>query len=230
MDYATFEDIVSEDRLRRYLNACNGDKRKALTLYRYNLKASEAMFAVVSGFEVALRNAIDKHLIAALGNDWLRDSVMTDGVFSLPILRKTRDIINGAYIRLTRNTTYSHPKLLAEMEFGIWKYMFSPVQYRQTGRNLLHIFPNKPRSTRERQYNQTSIFNELDKVNSLRNRIAHHEPICFRNGTSILDTSYIETIYNKIITLFDWMGIDSGRYLYGLDHVAQTCEKIKSLT
>lgn len=229
MKYDDFENIVSAERLNRYLDACNGDKRKAQTLYRCNLVASEAMLSVVSYFEVALRNAIDKHLSASLGSDWLRDSVMRGGIFDIPILRKTHDIINNAYHRVERDAGYTHSKLLAEMEFGIWKYMFSPVQYRQTGRNLLHIFPNKPRSSREAQYNQTTIFNELDKVNSLRNRIAHHEPICFITGTAVFDTSYIEASYSKILTLMDWLGIDAKSYLYGLDHVKQACNKINSL-
>lgn len=115
------------------------------------------------------------------------------------------------------------------MEYGIWKYMFSPIQYRVTGRNLLSIFPNKPRSSREEQYNQTYIFNELDKVNSLRNRIAHHETICFATSTSAIDTSYIINIYNKIKVLFSWMGIDSNSLLYGLDHISQVCAQINQL-
>ena len=229
MRYDDFERIVSAERLQRYLVACGGDKRKALTLYRYNLLVSESLFSIVSCFEVALRNAIDNHLKANHGADWLRDSVMVGGIFDLPVLKKTSDIIVNAYKRVMRDGGYTHSKLLAEMEFGIWKYMFSPVQYRQTGMNLLSIFPNKPRSTRLVQYNQKTIFNELDKVNSLRNRIAHHEPICFTKGTTAFGTSYIEATYNKILTLFDWLDIDVKSYLYGIDHVMQSCEKIKSL-
>ena len=72
------------------------------------------------------------------------------------------------------------------------------------------------------------IFNELDKVNSLRNRIARHEPICFRLHASEIDTSFIVNEYQKIQTLFSWMGIDSRSMLYGLDHVQSVCSKIKS--
>lgn len=200
--------------MERYLTACGGDTRKAMTLYRYNLQISQEMFTIVSCFEVALRNAIDRKLTDNLGENWLRDSILPDGVFTEPILRKTRDIIAFAHRKLTQSHSYSHPKLLAEMEFGIWKYMFSPIQYRVTGRNLLAIFPNKPRSSREMQYNQTYIFNELDKVNSLRNRIAHHETICFATNTSTIDTSYVINIYSKIKTLFSWMDIDSNSLLY----------------
>ncbi len=229
MKYNDFQRIMSPKRMNRYLKACKGNTRKAMTLYRYNLQISQEMFTIVSCFEVALRNAVDRQLLSNLGREWLKDSIMPGGIFSDPILRKTHDIIQTAHRRLLSNGSYSHSKLLAEMEFGIWKYMFSPIQYRVTGRNLLRIFPNKPRSSREHQYNQTFIFNELDKVNSLRNRIAHHETICFATNTAIIDTSYITNIYCKIKTLFAWMEIDSDSLLYGLDHINRLCCQINKL-
>lgn len=215
--------------MERYLAACGGDTRKAMTLYRYNLQISQEMFTIVSCFEVALRNAIDQKLTENLGKEWLMNSISEGGVFTQPILKKTRDIISFAHRRLQQTKSYTHSKLLAEMEFGIWKYMFSPIQYRVTGQNLLSIFPNKPRSSREMQYNQTYIFNELDKVNSLRNRIAHHETICFATNASEIDTSYITNIYSKIRMLFSWMDIDSESLLYGLDHINQVCTRINRL-
>lgn len=215
--------------MERYLAACGGDTCKAMTLYRYNLKISQEMFTIVSCFEVALRNAIDQKLTENLGKEWLIGSISERGVFTQPILKKTRDIITFAHRRLQQTKSYTHSKLLAEMEFGIWKYMFSPIQYRVTGQNLLSIFPNKPRSSREMQYNQTYIFNELDKVNSLRNRIAHHETICFATNASEIDTSYIINVYSKIKMLFSWMDINSKSLLYGLDHINQVCTRINRL-
>ena len=107
--------------------------------------------------------------------------------------------------------------------------MVSDKQYRATGRSLLKIFPNKTRSSAEMQYNQSYVFNELDKVNTLRNRLAHHEPICFYLNEPEIDTGYIVTEYQKIQSLFAWMGINSRAMLYGLDHVLTTCGKINAL-
>lgn len=115
------------------------------------------------------------------------------------------------------------------MEFGVWKYMFANPQYRAVGRTLLAIFPNKPRSSVEVQYNNTYIFNELDGINILRNRIAHHEPICFARREPEIDTSYILNAYQTLHKLFLWMGIDSHSLLYGLDHVQKVCSKINCL-
>lgn len=229
MKFDEIEHFFSQERMNRYLIACNNDKRKAVTLYRYNLRLSQEVFTIISCFEVALRNCIDHHLSASLGNEWLKDSIMQNGIFTNPILRKTNTIISNAYNRLNHSNTYSHSKLLAEMEFGIWKYMFSPIQYRVTGRTLLRIFPNKPRSSVQMQYNQSYIFNELDKVNTLRNRIAHHEPICFDLHTPCIDTTYITNEHQKIKMLFKWMGVDCESMLFGIDHVQSICDKINAL-
>ncbi|UYQ95784.1 hypothetical protein MKQ68_11790 [Chitinophaga horti] len=61
MNYADFEAVISPSRMNRYLAAAGNNTRKAMTLYRLNLKASQEMFTVISVFEVALRNAIDGH-------------------------------------------------------------------------------------------------------------------------------------------------------------------------
>lgn len=229
MKYGKFERIMSPKRMNRYLAACGGDSCKAMTLYRYNLQLSQETFTIISCFEVALRNAIDEKLTPSMGAEWLKDSIMPGVAFASPILHKTHDIIDRAYHKLLTDNLYSHSKLLASLEFGIWKYMFSPVQYRVTGRTLLSIFPNKARSTPQVQYNHSYIFNELDKINTLSNRIAHHEPICFLLQQPVIDTGFILNEYQKIQTLFSWMGIDSQSLLYGLDHVKRVCDKIDKL-
>lgn len=195
MNYKDFEQIISKNRLQRYLIASNYNSKAALTLYRNNLRISQEMFTIISCFEVALRNSIDKILTKQLGPEWLK---------------------------------YSHSKLLASLDFGSWKYMFAKGQYNVTGKCLLQVFPNKPKSTVSAHYNNAYIFNELDKVNNLRNRIAHHEPICFTHNSVYVDTSYITNEYHKIITLLKWMGINDKSLLYGLDHILKLCNSICS--
>ena len=226
MKYTEFEDIISPDRMRKYIMACNNDSKRAMTLYRYNLKLSQEMFTMISCFEVALRNRIDREMKLHYGNDWLRDFIMPGGPFySDPRVEGTKKIIMKSYDGLMRANLYSHPKLLSEMEFGVWKYMFNNVQYRLGGRHLLQIFPNKPKSNKSYRVDNSKIFFELDCINNIRNRIAHHEPICFGRPVCI-DTTYALNNYARMMTLFQWMGIDANRFLYGLDHVGSECSKI----
>lgn len=130
MKYNEFEDIFSAKRMQKYVLACGGDTRRAMTLYRYNLKLSQEMFTLISCFEVALRNRIDNQMVAHLGNDWLRDAILPNGALYYDCrVENTRKIIEKAYNGLMREGNYSHSKLLSEMEFGVWKYMFSNAAY-----------------------------------------------------------------------------------------------------
>ena len=229
MHFSDFEKVISPNRMKRYLSACGGDKRKAQTLYRLNLRLSQEMFTIICCYEVALRNAIDNIMSKTLGQDWLRDSIMPGGIFDNPHFSGTTRILKKVYAELLFSGKYSSSKMLSAMEFGIWKYMFSAPQYKASGRRLLDIFPNKPKSSARKQYNNLFIFNELDTVNRLRNRIAHHEPICFLQDKEIISVSYLKNCYNKIFSLFSWMGINAGSLLFGLNHVKSLTDKIEDL-
>jgi Abi-like protein len=227
MKFTDFEQIMSAARMRRYTVSCGGNTKKAMTLYRLNLRLSQELFTVISCFEVALRNAIDRHCTGTIGNDWLKNSTMPHGIFDNRQCRLTATNINDALNKV--NHSYSHHKLVAELGFGFWRYMFAQYQFYATGRTLLRIFPAKPASSAANQYNHTYVFNQLARINDLRNRIAHHEPICFIPSAWVKDTTYVRQHYGLILQFFQWMGIDEAALLYGLDHIESVCNKIDSL-
>lgn len=224
MKYHEFESILSAARMSRYKAALGNNTKKAMTLYRWNLKISQELFTIISCYEIALRNAINAHCLASLGTDWLRNGALTGGIFDTRQCRLTKENINDAAGKLKHS--YRHDKLVAELGFGFWRYMFAQNQYTATGRTLLAIFPAKPTSSAAAQYNQTFVFNQLMQINNIRNRIAHHEPICFIPGLPVKDTTYVRQHYVLIKQLFQWMNIDEAALLYGLDHVNAVCNEI----
>lgn len=226
MNFLDFEDIISKPRMRRYLLSVKGDKRKAQTLYRKNLKLSQEFFTIISCFEVALRNKIDTHYTSLYGEEWLSDFISVGGRFDVDKTQRTKNIIWTAKNRL--GNSYTHFKLIAELDFGLWKYLFAQPQFAAGGQNLLQIFPSKPRSSASMQYNHTYIFNQLSQINELRNRIAHHEPICFLSKNTVIDTTIVRQRYNTILQLFTWMNINAADLLYGLDHIQDVCNEIDS--
>lgn len=226
MKYIDFQNIMSVERMNRYFQSTGNNSRKAMTLYRANLKLSQELFTIISCFEVALRNAIDRHYTALNGNDWLRDSALPMGMYNARNCGKTPGIIALAMRKLT---VYSHTALIAQMDFGFWRYTFARHQFYAGGQGLLTIFPSKPVSTATHTYNYQYFFDQLERINNMRNRLAHHEPVCFRNGFPIIDTSYSRRIYDLLIRLFQWMDIDESSLLYGLDHVSEICDKIDVL-
>lgn len=223
MKYEVFENIMSNARMARYLAASGSNSRKAMTLYRKNLSLCQELFTVISCFEISLRNKIDSHYISIYGHNWIRNSVSRGGIFDSVQTRKTKRLIEGC---LNRLHVYSHHKLVAEMDFGFWRYLFAQPQFYAAGQSLLAIFPAKPTSTQSIQYNQRYVFTHLGLINDLRNRIAHHEPICFQLGQAIKDTTYARQHYYLILQLFQWMSIDESALLYGLDHIVAVCDEI----
>lgn len=226
MRYNDFASVMTFARMNRYLLACGGNTRKAMTLYRKNLQLTQELFTIIGCFEVAIRNVIDATASPSLGNDWLRNSAANGGIFDTPRCRLTRDNINDAINKLHH---YNHNKLVAELGFGFWRYMFAQNQFNATGRILLRVFPSKPLSTPSIQYNNIYIFNQLAQLNDIRNRMAHHEPICFLPEQPIIDTIYARQHYNLILQLFNWMQIDVAALLYGLDHINTICNEIDNL-
>jgi hypothetical protein len=100
MRYNDFENIMTPARMGRYVMACDGNTRKAMTLYRKNLQLTQELFTVIGCFEVALRNAIDAAITPTLGDDWLKTASAQGGVFDTPKCRITRDNIREAIDKL----------------------------------------------------------------------------------------------------------------------------------
>jgi hypothetical protein len=213
--------------MTRYMASVGNNTKHAMTLYRKNLRLSQELFTVIGCYEIALRNGIDKQYRDLHGIDWLRDSAATGGIFDTPNCYRTKNIITRAVTKLAHH--YTPAKLLAEMDFGFWRYLFAQPQFYAGGQSLLNVFPAKPSSTPAIQYNHSFVFNQLGKINELRNRIAHHEPICFIPGQAIKNTTYARQHYNLILQLFQWMIIDESALLYGLDHITTVCNEIDAL-
>jgi hypothetical protein len=201
MRFNQFQAIISPARVNRYLLATGGNTRKAMTLYRQNLRLSQELFTMISCFEITLRNQIDQHYAIHFGTSWLRHSVVHGGMFiSNPNCRLTVTNIREAITKL--GVHYTHFKLVAELGFGFWRYMFAAHQYQAAGRTLLSIFIARPPSTPTIQNNARFVFNQLMAINDIRNRIAHHEPVCFLPGQPVKHTGYARQNYATIQQLF----------------------------
>ena len=63
------EKSLSPERLARYISAAQGNKKRAIQLYERNTALSEALYGVIQGLEIALRNALHNTLRKELGRD-----------------------------------------------------------------------------------------------------------------------------------------------------------------
>lgn len=211
---------IGQPRYSRYLAAC-GNKRRALKLYRANISLSQKMYAVIGMFEVILRNSIDRHMKSKKGPIWLEEAIAPDGfLYHSSDCRHSLHVVQKAIHTL--GSQYTHDRLIANLTFGFWRYQFARKEYLASGNTLLNIFINRPFKT-----NQKDIFRRLIQINQVRNRIAHHEPICF-DGTRI-STEKVKKTYNTILELLEWLGCNHTKILYGIDSVRKSIDFINSI-
>lgn len=77
-------------------------------------------------------------------------------------------------------------------------------------------------------FNQNYVYQKLDRINSIRNRVAHHEPVCFDFGHAI-NSTYVRTHFQHILDVIDWMNINSKQLFYGVDGVLKEAECIDNI-
>jgi hypothetical protein len=182
---------------------------------------SQQLYGVLAVFEIILRNSIDRHMSVLHGIEWLEDAVAPGGYLDV------NEGCEGSYYTVHEAIhklalEYTHDRLIAKMTLGFWTYQFAAKQFAASGSTLLGIFINRPVGT-----NQKRIFKSLIKINDIRNRIAHYEPICF--DKKAISTDQAERRYELILTLLDWLGFDKEELFYGIDNVRNAINVIECI-
>ncbi len=196
MDFKTSQKLYSVPRMRKYQNACTGKNGKTMQLYRYNLRLCQRFYGVLNIFEVMLRNAINEHYVAYYSDsDWIVNQADSD-----KLLEFNKDEIRQTEADYRKRGLYNNDKMVASLTMGFWTKLFSKKRYKRGGKTLLQIFPNKRKGK-----NQADVYKDLTHIREFRNRIAHHEPICF-DGSGNISTAFARRHYQLICEYIDSMG------------------------
>ncbi|MGI0649477.1 hypothetical protein ACRCPS_31155 [Pseudomonas aeruginosa] len=178
-DIRAIEGVISPQRLSTYA-AAQGmqNSRRVLELYAWNAEVSGAFMLPQQICEVAVRNAASEVLEAVYGPQWPWaigfERSLPDPKFGFS-LRK--ELASGRAKVPAGNTN----KAIPEMKFAFWVRLFTQrFDSRLWIPHLHNSFRGLPPGVAVQQCRQM-IYDELDKVRGIRNRIAHHEPIFQRN-------------------------------------------------
>lgn len=219
MDFKTSQKIFSAARMGKYANACSGDKRKTMLLYRYNLRLCQRFCGVLNLFEVMLRNAINEHYRAYYSNpDWIVNQADTGR-----LLEFNMDEIKQTETSYRRRGIYNNDKMVASLTMGFWTKLFSKKRYKRGGKSLLRIFPNKVKGK-----SQSDVYKDLTHIREFRNRIAHHEPICF-DGYGNINTDFARKHYQLIRDYISYMGQRPDNVIQWTEKPDEVLDKIDKL-
>jgi hypothetical protein len=162
--------LLSEPRLQPYLEQTSQDGRRAIKLYERNSDLSEALYGLLQGLEIAMRNSF---------HETLSDGFKTSEWYDMLILKHTQSKQLQTAKRALRNERkpLESGRIVAELSFGFWAALANASYEKQiwVARRLWKAFPAR------KNLDRREVFRRLEKIRVLRNRVAHHENILKRN-------------------------------------------------
>jgi hypothetical protein len=195
-DITALELAISAERLQPYIVRAGGSKVKAIYVYERNTAISEALYGITQAMEIALRNSIHRTMTAAHGPMWF-DQV---GLLDEPQVERVKE----AKAELREKRTISSGGLVAQLSLGFWTSLLAARCERSLWVPHLHkAFPNAVILKRDKEgvesritLSRSQVFDQLESVRKLRNRIAHHEPILKMD---------LPTRYSEVLQALSWI-------------------------
>ncbi|WP_419926456.1 Abi family protein [Candidatus Poriferisocius sp.] len=158
---------VSSTRFDTYRQGVDTDAA-ALQLYTWNTAAAAAFYGPLQTLEIVLRNAVHDAMSKAHGTRW----------FENPLLLRPAEQGKTDEAIQHLNDLHKRPtpgRIVAALPFGFWVTLFANAYDTTIWRTDLHnIFAPRVKD-------RGGLHDTLDRLRTLRNRIAHHEPIFQRS-------------------------------------------------
>ncbi|MEI6341695.1 MAG: hypothetical protein WCR07_07045 [Verrucomicrobiota bacterium] len=172
--YQQVEALFSTERLAAYAVAQAGsapDPCATLARYLLNMALCESLYSPLQIGEIALRNAIHRHLTSLFGReDWHDAPHLHLTPWAAAEVSKAK-----AKITKTRKSVTSG-RVVAELQFGFWTSLFEAHYEQHTPflpGGIKAVFRHLPKSLHHRKDRK----NDLENIRQLRNRVFHHERI-----------------------------------------------------
>ena len=160
--------FLSQERLGPYLALASDDLRHAVHLYERNTSLSEALYGLLQGLEIPLRNAMHSSLSAGLGREDWYDAIAWR-------VAQQEQTNNAKASLMSKGKPASPGRMVAELTFGFWVGLTGPkYSVNLWEQHLYKAFPNA-------KLGRKQLNKRLESIRLLRNRVAHHEPILSRD-------------------------------------------------
>ena len=170
------KNTLSAARMSTYVIAASNNERAALELYAWNAQVSGALLTPLHICEVVVRNTVSETLESKYGDKWPWSQSFERSLTNPSVgYNQQKDLKNS------RKKVTTTGQLIPELKFVFWQKMFTArYDQRLWGQHLKQVLPNLDQAKTVSQLRK-DIYDDLEQIRKLRNRIAHHEPIFNRN-------------------------------------------------
>lgn len=231
MTIAAILDSISQHRFATYKSSVfNGaSEEECLGIYLWNKQLAGAFLPALQIIEVSLRNAIcaakrrhEETLIeqSAPAADWtaLKNRIDDQWFVTVMTERNNRDswrAVEAAKSQLRKDgKPLTTENLIAKLTFGFWvslvnrDYSGGRASYLHLWPHLIpEVFPNALDKKQGTPLSVNRIGSDLRDINTLRNRLSHHEPLWRSDKTYCVEQAINKVVrdYHKCLDVIRWI-------------------------
>ena len=167
-----FKASLSQQRFSTYMRAHNNDEVGAIAIYQWNSRLSQALYIYLQTWEICLRNKLNDFLSWKYNPSWPYDNSRAVRQLKNNDKKRLLETIERQQ-RERKMSPVSTSAIVADLSAGFWVSQLSssyeiPYKWRH---NVARVFPN------EKTMDAATAWKICDDLLTLRNRVAHHEPI-----------------------------------------------------
>lgn len=193
---ASLEKTISPARLSTYQRLSEGNVVDAIRLYHWNMALGQSLHIPIQTLEVSLRNSIAEAIENCFGQNWYsqpRFETILSG-WAKTTLQDTVSTVTDNNSRRGKPVTAGD--VIANLSFGFWRELLKSRYDRHIwNKQLVTAFPHLPANK-----NNQDIYDRINKIIKLRNRISHHEPII---------RGKLNSVYNSMLEVTGWICLDT---------------------
>ncbi|MER8792892.1 hypothetical protein NKH75_01615 [Mesorhizobium sp. M0984] len=171
-DFATlFKKSLSSPRFGTYLGASASNEKAALQLYQWNAKISQSLYIYLQSWEICLRNKMNDFFIWKYKEGWpYKQNDFVRNLKGDDRRRLTETLLRQERDRGVRPVSTS--VVVSDLSAGFWVSQLSEKYNHYSWRyNLAKVFAH------DTALDRAVAWTICDELLTLRNRVAHHEPI-----------------------------------------------------
>ena len=175
---------ISDARFEPYRSSHPRSDEDGYAAYAWNIALCESLYPALNGVEIALRNAIQSAAENYFGSGlWFAGRLRWQEEDRINKLRNKIDPLGVKAL--------TAGDFVSGLSLGFWVDLFKRSYEQILWPWLLRqVFPYAPRRQRDRE----GLYQRLNRIRRLRNRVFHHEPIWHWNDLSEHHRQILETI------------------------------------
>jgi hypothetical protein len=191
-------DAISTARFSTYLKHASNVESHAWAAYAWNVRASAAMLQVLTHMEVALRNGVNRALVAAFGAAWPYNSGFE---ITFPVYERARYMTARRELeKRLKKKPLATGDFVAGQTLAFWESMLvTRYKARMWDVTFAAAFPGAGPAVTYR-----SVRDAVERLRLLRNRIAHHEPLL---------TVDLNAEYTRAMSVIRWASVEKAAWV-----------------